>query len=74
MNINYIFDSKGLPEYAVVPIEIWQKMNQQLSNNNDKQNKVRKFDPSNYKGLIRKQNIDLEKEISDMRSEWTRNF
>ncbi len=74
MNINYIFDSKGLPEYAVVPIKIWQKMNQQLSNNNDKQNKVRKFDPSHYKGLIRKQNIDLEKEISDMRSEWTRNF
>ena len=77
MSINYIYNSNGKPEYAVVPYLIWEKFEKEVEQKSIKlsQKKQNKFTPSSYKGILKKLHIiDIDKEISEMRSEWTGNL
>jgi hypothetical protein len=77
---NYIYNEKGLAEYVVLPVKIWEMLKPYLNSNEIKINEVvpnpnpEKFNPREFFGAISHLNIDIEEELKNMRSEWTRNF
>ena len=81
---NYIYDEKGIAEYVVLPVKIWEVLKPYLSLKeiNTSENKPveftnqnsAKFDPKDYYGIISHLNLDIEQELKNMRNEWTRNF
>lgn len=79
MTINYIYDTQGKLEYAVVPIQIWETVQSYLPKNVsddlvEKESAYKKFEPKDYFGMLSHLNLDAEQELSNMRAEWTRNF
>jgi hypothetical protein len=76
MLINYIYNTKGQPEYAVVPFFLWEKLENNLEEKFINSNKSikNKFNPIEFKGIISHLNLDIENEIQEMRNEWTRNI
>lgn len=74
-DINYIYNDKGLAEYAVVPIKIWKKVEPLLEKDESKTKvKQNKINPKEYFGLISHLNLNIEQELIDIRDEWTRNI
>ncbi len=74
MIINYIYNTNGQPEYAVVPYMIWEALEKKFDENTKRiANRIKnKFNPSDYRGILSHLNLDIELEIQNMRSEWTR--
>ncbi len=73
LNINYIYDSGGQREYAVVPIRVWETLQTHLQTI---ENELVKpfFDPLNFWACLSLGNIDLEHEFLQLRQEWNRDF
>jgi len=80
---NYIYDEKGIAEYVVLPVKIWEYLKPYLTVSNEinlkeiKPTELKKpenFNPKEYFGIISHLNLDIEQELINMRSEWTRNF
>jgi len=74
MNISYIYDKKGEPEYAVIPIIFWEKIEKDILRTENHKNISKKFNPREYKGLISSLNLNIEDEIQEMREEWERSI
>ncbi len=76
MNINFIYNLNGKPEYAVIPYNIWETLEKYISGNESNiQKKIKKrFNPDNYKGILSHLHLNVDKEIKKMRSEWKRDF
>jgi len=76
MTVNYIYNAKGKPEYAVVPYILWESLEKQIiSENNNQSGKMSKnFNPSDYCGILKHLNMDVDSEIEKLRSQWTRNI
>jgi hypothetical protein len=78
MVLNFIYNQSGQPEYAVVPIQIWEMLKQHLTQPVEVLPLVTvkpvPFDPTQYEGMIRYKNLDIETELQKMRSEWTINI
>ncbi|MEN9612206.1 MAG: hypothetical protein RLZZ628_3020 [Bacteroidota bacterium] len=78
MVLNFIYNQSGQPEYAVVPIQIWEMLKQHLNQPMQvippASVKAVPFDPTLYEGMIRYKNLDIEIELQKMRSEWTINI
>ena len=76
MNINYIYNAKGKPEYAVIPFSLWKKLSGKLDNklNDKKVQDMKIFDPKEYRGVLTHLNLNIEDEILEMRNDWTRNI
>jgi hypothetical protein len=70
MVINYIYDESGTAQYAIVPIQLWNEVQQ----HQPIASKKKIFNPLQYKGLIRPLQINIEQELKNMRDEWERNF
>jgi len=79
---NYIYDEKGTAEYVVLPVKIWEILKPYLAKDEIKMkeinplesNKTENFNPKEYFGIISHLNLNIEQELKNMRSEWTRNF
>jgi len=71
LTYNYIYNEKGVAEYVVIPVKIWDKVKEYLSPKNPEH---KKFNPREYKGMLSHLNLDIEQELINMRKEWTRNF
>lgn len=69
-NIKYIYSDTGEVEAAIVPIQAWRLVEQQLQAIPT----PTPFKASKFRGAFRKLNINVEEEIRKMRDEWTRNF
>jgi hypothetical protein len=78
MILNFIYNQSGQPEYAVVPIQIWEilkhHLNQPVQTVPPVSVKPPPFDPTQYEGMISSKNLDIETELQLMRSEWTLNI
>ena len=76
MTVNYIYDSKGAIEYAIIPYAVWKKLKQNISiNKNDKiKDNDKDFDPSEYRGMLSHLNLDIEKELRNMKDQWNTNI
>jgi hypothetical protein len=76
MNVNYIYDTKGKAEYAVIPIILWERINHLFESEKSKSDnhKSIEFEPKEFKGILSNLNLNIESEISDLRYEWERNF
>jgi hypothetical protein len=77
MVVNYIYDEKGQVAYAVLPIQFWQYVQQQLPHLNVATPPIQPkkiFNPLKYKGLIKSLNLNIEQELQNMRDEWTDDF
>jgi hypothetical protein len=75
MIINYIYDTKGHPEYAVIPFFIWQKIGNDIDDKlGSKKKRHNLFNPKDFKGILSHLSLDIENEIQEMRNEWTRNI
>lgn len=70
MIINYIYDESGTAQYAIVPIQLWNEVQQ----NQPVASKKTIFNPLKYKGLIRPLQINIEQELKNMRDEWESSF
>lgn len=73
MSVNYIYNSQGQPEYAVIPINEWESVKKLIKENTLKSN-LNEFKPSDYKGILSNLKLDLDSEIIEMRNQWTRNI
>lgn len=76
MVVKYIYNSNGKIEYTLVPYIIWKDLKKYIDN--DKiitpiKNK-KEFNPSEYRGMLSHLNLDIEKEIQNLRNQWTKNF
>jgi hypothetical protein len=80
---NYIYDEKGVAEYVVLPVKIWNFLKPYLSTSNEikleeikpaEKQQAENFNPKDYFGCISHLNLDIEQEIKNMRNEWDRNF
>jgi len=79
---NYIYDEKGIAEYVVLPVKIWEIVKPYLTKNkinvkelnSTEENKTENFNPKEYYGLISHLNLNIEQELENMKNEWTRNF
>jgi hypothetical protein len=78
MVLNFIYNQAGQPEYAVVPIQIWEMLKQHLNQPvffvPPTTVAPPKIDPTQYQGMLRYKNLDIEAELQKMRSEWTINI
>ena len=75
MQVNYIFNSKGKPEYAVIPFLMWENMEKINQNKKNKFKKDKnKFNPENYIGILSHLELNIETELLDMRKEWNRSI
>jgi hypothetical protein len=66
--INYIYGTDGKVEYAVVPIQTWEKMQQRLHT------EPTSFDPKQFWGCLSLGDMDIERELLLLRKEWSRDF
>ncbi len=69
MNVSYIYNSKGNAEYVVIPVILWNKLNNLLEKEN-----TNEFHPNEYKGILSDLNLDIDAELLNIREEWTRNI
>ena len=78
MKVKYIYDERGKIEFAVIPITDWELLKKNLGSLNNSTEiavqKPKKFDPSQYEGIFSHLNIDVEREIQNMRNEWKINI
>jgi hypothetical protein len=77
MVVNYIYDEKGQLVYAVLPIQFWQYVQQQLPQLSVAIPPIQSkkiFNPLKYKGLIKSLNLNIEQELQNLRDEWTDDF
>jgi len=76
MQVSYIYDTYGKPEYVVVPISDWHRLKKSNTTevNGFKDKKVNDFAPEKFKGILSCLNLDIEAEIMGMRDEWTRDI
>ena len=76
MTVNYIYNSKGKPEYAVVPYFLWETIEKQFEKEKGKKiEKIsEKFNPVEFKGILKHLNLDLDNEIKELRKQWARNI
>lgn len=73
MRINYIYDPNGALEYALVPIELWERVQHYLPQNMldaEVMPSNNSFEPNDYVGMLSHLGLDMEQEITNMRSEW----
>lgn len=70
MSIRYVYDSKGRKTDVIVPIEIWNKDKSRISKG--KKETKKNLILSKYKGIYKDLNIELDKEIKNLRDEWVR--
>lgn len=73
MPINYLYSSEGALEYAVVPIEVWDMVKMYIPQNVLDTEVIPSnstFEPNDYLGMLAHLNLDIEQEITNMRSEW----
>ena len=76
MQVSYIYDTYGKPEYVVVPISVWHQLKKSNTEevNGFQSEKVNDFVPENFKGILSGLNLDIEAEILGMRNEWIRDI
>ena len=76
MTVNYIYNTKGKPEYAVVPYILWEELEKLIDEKAASQVKKMKkiFEPSKYYGILKHLDLDINTEIKNMRKEWKRNI
>ncbi len=76
ITVKYIYDSTGEIEYAVIPYSIWKKIKKNITGNKIEKPKEEKkdFDPSEYKGMLSHLNLDIEKELRNMKDQWNTNI
>ena len=80
MTINYIYNTSGQIEYAVLSLELWKRIQSHLPV--ELTEKLKKsapaappaFDPKSYYGLLAPLNLDVEAELKQMRQGWKKNF
>ncbi|MCX6148668.1 MAG: hypothetical protein NTW25_15655 [Candidatus Kapabacteria bacterium] len=74
MSVNYIYNTNGQPEYAVIPIQEWESVKKLIKESTALKSNSNEFKPSDYKGILSNLNLDLDSEITEMRNQWTRNI
>ncbi len=73
MIVNYIYDKTGQIEYAVIPYNIWDSI-KNYAVLNDKDAEKKKFEPSEFIGMLSHYDLDIEYELQQMRKQWTRDL
>ncbi|MBC8488599.1 MAG: hypothetical protein H8D45_21445 [Bacteroidetes bacterium] len=76
MTVNYIYDSNGAIEYAIIPYSVWKKLKQSITIKKIEKFKddEKDFNPSEYRGLLSHLNLDIEKELKNMKDQWNTNI
>lgn len=70
-NIKYIYDESGEVEAAIVPIQKWRSIEQQIETKSSKAS-TSIFDPAAFEDILIR--CDLDAIIPEMRGQWTDNF
>lgn len=68
--LKYIYDEAGNVEAAIVPIEVWRGIEEQM--NDGVMPSQPAFDPADYENILIGK--DVESIIKEMRDEWERSF
>ncbi len=73
--LNYIYNEKGLAEYVIIPVNLWEKLKSYLPKKAiDSDFTPPKFNPREYFGILADLNLDIEQELQNMRNEWNRDI
>jgi hypothetical protein len=63
--LQYVYDSKGNKTGVIIPIEIWDEEDMKIMDDI-------KFRPQDFRGIYKNIDLDLDKEIRNLRDEWVR--
>jgi hypothetical protein len=63
--LQYVYDSKGNKTGVIIPIEIWNEEDMKIMDDI-------KFRPQDFRGIYKNIDLDLDKEIRNLRDEWVR--
>ncbi|MCB1191271.1 MAG: hypothetical protein H7A23_14025 [Leptospiraceae bacterium] len=74
MKLNYIYNLQGQIEYAVIPYEIWKKVEKFVPIQEKQYQKNEIYDPKPFRGMLRHLKLNIEIELKNMREEWTINI
>jgi len=74
MIVNYIYNTNGQIEYAVIPYDIWDSIKNYAIDLELKSKNKQEFDPSEFVGMLSHYNFDLDYELQEMRNQWTRDL
>ena len=67
MKVQYIYNENGEKENVIISYKEWTRICSTMKVDNNKD-----FDPDKYKGIYKNLGLNLEKEIKNLRDEWTR--
>ncbi len=78
MTVNYIYNTNGQIEYAILPLELWQILERHLPIELAAKLKIPtpqpQFDPQKYYGILAPLQLDVETELKQMRQEWNKHI
>lgn len=76
MKLNYIYNPAGKIEYVVVPCFLWDKVKgyAEKTEKSAIKQKNKKFNPSEFRGMLSHHNFNIEHELRIMKKQWTRNI
>ncbi len=73
MQIQYLYDIDGKAKFVVIPVELWEKLKNNIKLDDfsaEEYGDEKKVDISQFYGILKHKNIDVEKEVQTMRQEW----
>jgi hypothetical protein len=68
MEVQYVYDEEGRRTGVIVPIGLWNK----ISHLAEVQEEKAGWDPTKYRGMYKNLKVDVKKESTSLRDEWTR--
>lgn len=74
MVVNYIYNTNGQIEYAVIPYNVWDSIKNYTELFEIKSEKKNEFDPTEFIGMLSHYNFDLEVELQEIKKQWTRDL
>ncbi len=74
MVVNYIYNTNGQIEYAVIPYNVWDSIKNYAELFEIKSEKKNEFDPTEFIGMLSHYNFDLEVELQEIKKQWTRDL
>ena len=67
--IKYVYDSNGKKEAAIVPIDIWDLIQEHFRELNESKSSY-DYSPSDFEEVMATLDIDVEKELKNITNDW----
>ena len=71
VGVQYVYDEKGRRTGVIIPTELWNDVKGKIA---VEVKKKEVFTPSEYRGIYKDLEVNIEEEVRSLREEWTRDI